>query len=309
MILSIFILKSLDTYADVYLNDSLILSSDNMFMSHSCSVKSLLRKGDNYLYIHFYSPVHKGRADAKNDIELPGGERVYTRKAIISSMVGLGPRLVTSGIVDDVELTASDKLQIADIEFNWRDTASDTAQLFLIFFIKQPAEPIIQWSWKKYIPAISYFVNPSMFYHHHRFYRQLFYPFPMETLWIGRTTLYTFVLRIRSGKNHWTKGIYHRLQQYSASTTPPRAAAVNFILRWTEKIFIKGANLIPLNSFQPSVTRKQYLDRWQRQKTCILICCGSGEAACMRKMIFITSAIQWVLWYGRISCMPVRCIP
>lgn len=47
------IFEGLDTYADVYLNGSLLLKADNMFVGYTLPVKSVLRKGENHLYILF----------------------------------------------------------------------------------------------------------------------------------------------------------------------------------------------------------------------------------------------------------------
>lgn len=49
--------KGLDTYADVYLNDSLILKSNNMFREWKVDVKNILKDGNNKLRVYFYSPV------------------------------------------------------------------------------------------------------------------------------------------------------------------------------------------------------------------------------------------------------------
>ena len=49
--------KGLDTYADVYLNDSLILTANNMFREWRTPVKELLKKGANELRVYFHSPV------------------------------------------------------------------------------------------------------------------------------------------------------------------------------------------------------------------------------------------------------------
>ena len=51
------VFKGLDTYADVYLNDSLILKADNMFREWSVDVKGILKKGDNKLRVYFHSPI------------------------------------------------------------------------------------------------------------------------------------------------------------------------------------------------------------------------------------------------------------
>ena len=53
------IFEGLDTYADVYLNGSLLLKADNMFVGYTLPVKSVLRKGENHLYIYFHSPIRQ----------------------------------------------------------------------------------------------------------------------------------------------------------------------------------------------------------------------------------------------------------
>ena len=46
--------EGLDTYADVFLNGSKILQAENMFLLYEVSVKRLLKKGENNLFIRFY---------------------------------------------------------------------------------------------------------------------------------------------------------------------------------------------------------------------------------------------------------------
>ena len=49
------IFEGLDTYADVYLNGSLLLKSDNMFVGYSLPVKPQLRLGKTYsIYISIH---------------------------------------------------------------------------------------------------------------------------------------------------------------------------------------------------------------------------------------------------------------
>ncbi len=66
----------LDTYADVYLNDSLILKADNMFRTWRVDVTHLTKpgKGKNLLRVHFHSPV-------KMDMPKWEGPRVDRRGA------------------------------------------------------------------------------------------------------------------------------------------------------------------------------------------------------------------------------------
>ena len=49
--------KGLDTYADVYLNDSCILKANNMFREWQVPVKGLLKPDSNELRVYFHSPI------------------------------------------------------------------------------------------------------------------------------------------------------------------------------------------------------------------------------------------------------------
>jgi len=49
----------LDTYAEVYLNEQLVLKADNMFRTWRVNVKPTLKTGDNSLRILFRSPVNE----------------------------------------------------------------------------------------------------------------------------------------------------------------------------------------------------------------------------------------------------------
>ena len=107
--------KGLDTYADVILNDSLILHADNMFRGWIVDCKRFLKAGENKLLIHFSSPVvHDERRAASLPYRLPD-DRAFTRKAPYQYGWDWGPRLVTAGIWRPVYLKAWDDAIISDI--------------------------------------------------------------------------------------------------------------------------------------------------------------------------------------------------
>ena len=54
------VFKGLDTFAEVYLNDSLIGKADNMFRTWEWEVKRLLHQGENELKVIFRSPIKEG---------------------------------------------------------------------------------------------------------------------------------------------------------------------------------------------------------------------------------------------------------
>jgi beta-mannosidase len=117
--------KGLDTYADVFLNDSLILEVDNMFIEHRTAVKGILIEGANELRIYFHSPVKEGlkRLQSINYLipaineQAPVEERtnIFTRKAPFHYGWDWGPRLVTSGIWRPAILKAWDNAIIEDV--------------------------------------------------------------------------------------------------------------------------------------------------------------------------------------------------
>lgn len=112
--------KGLDTYAKIYLNDSLILEANNMFRTWKIEIMELLELGSNDLTIIFLSPiqVNKYQVDSLG-YELPAGcEKVetkvspFTRKSAYHFGWDWGPRFLTCGIWRPIELLVSDGDQI-----------------------------------------------------------------------------------------------------------------------------------------------------------------------------------------------------
>ncbi len=104
------VFKGLDTFAEVYLNDSLIGTADNMFRTWEWDIKPWLRIGKNEVKVVFRSPVREGAKlrDAYG-IQLPhdsdpSGVSPYVRKAAYQFGWDFCPRLVTMGIWQGVEL-------------------------------------------------------------------------------------------------------------------------------------------------------------------------------------------------------------
>lgn len=98
------VFDGLDTYADVYLNDTLLLRSRNMHVGHTLDVKPYLT-GLNSLRVRFHPVMDTARALAKaNDINLPVDERIYVRKAQYQFGWDWGPRFVGCGIWQPVRL-------------------------------------------------------------------------------------------------------------------------------------------------------------------------------------------------------------
>ncbi len=108
------VFDGLDTYADVYLNDVLILQADNMFRGWKVPVKSHLKKSGNELRIVFFSAKNKTDSIARKILPfiLPDNARVYTRKAQYHFGWDWGPTFVTCGIWKKIKLEGWNAIKI-----------------------------------------------------------------------------------------------------------------------------------------------------------------------------------------------------
>ena len=106
--------SGIDTYADIYLNNSLIKSCDNFFLAYNIEVGTLL-KTNNELRLVFRpsTQIAKDLAE-KHPYELPAEERVYIRKPQFHFGWDWGPKLIGCGITEEVKLIASNTAQISD---------------------------------------------------------------------------------------------------------------------------------------------------------------------------------------------------
>lgn len=130
------VFEGLDTYAQVYLNEQLLLKADNMFRTWRVDAKPLLKAGDNTMRIHFRSPVNEILpVMAKINYQLPApndqGEKTspYTRKAPYHYGWDWGPRFVTSGIWRPVSLEAWDHARVNDLQIVVKKISPEVAEL------------------------------------------------------------------------------------------------------------------------------------------------------------------------------------
>jgi len=138
------IFNGLDTYANVYLNDSLVLSANNMFRTWEINDKKRFKIKNNSLRIVFTSPINQGLKEMiAYGIELPNvsepiksglveGNKLtsqYTRKAPYQYGWDWGPRLVTSGIWKPIFIKAWDNDYIQNIQYATQEITTHHASI------------------------------------------------------------------------------------------------------------------------------------------------------------------------------------
>ncbi len=122
--------EGLDTYADIYLNGEKLGAADNMFRSWRYDVKNKLKTKNNLLHLVFYSATKKDdRKMAELGYELPGGKRVFTRKAQFHYGWDWGPRFVTTGIWKSVQLKSFDDAHFEDVYIQQKELTDESANI------------------------------------------------------------------------------------------------------------------------------------------------------------------------------------
>jgi len=112
--------KGIDTIGEIYLNDKLIGSSNDMFISYEFDVKSELKVGINILEVIIKSPTLYTRNEMKkHKIELHNRMGLkgipYLRKAQYSFGWDWGPKIPDIGIWQTVEIYGYDGIKIESI--------------------------------------------------------------------------------------------------------------------------------------------------------------------------------------------------
>lgn len=126
------VFEGLDTCASVYLNATLVLTSDDMFRTYRIDVKPHLKRGENQLRVLFTSPIRCAAKVAAKDQWRPITKiptQSYIRKAAYEYGWEGGPRFVTSGIWQPVRLEAWDNARISDFNMRQMDVTRQCAHI------------------------------------------------------------------------------------------------------------------------------------------------------------------------------------
>jgi beta-mannosidase len=130
------VFEGLDTYANVFLNEQLVLKADNMFRTWRVNARPALKPGENTLRIVFRSPINEILpVMAKLNYQLPAsndqGEKTspFTRKAPYHYGWDWGPRFVTSGVWRPVSLEAWDHARVDNLQMVVKKISPDVAEL------------------------------------------------------------------------------------------------------------------------------------------------------------------------------------
>lgn len=255
----------LDTICAVILNGTLLGKTENMFLKHSFRISDIVKAKNNSLEVKFYSPVNYAKAQQEKHGKIPvpsetNSERVYIRKAQYSFGWDWGPSFPTMGIWRPVYLSEADQPAISNIDFRTIHIENNKAEVKLSFNVnnnqnnKLRAKVILSYEGKKIE------IEESLSSH----------------------TLFDTVINVENPKLWWPNGygnqnLYElRIQLLDENNSviceETRLVGIRtiklelgkegksifrFIING-HRIYVKGVNWIPGDSFLPRVSSEKY---------------------------------------------------
>lgn len=260
------IFEGLDTYAEVFLNDQLILSSENMFVQHQVDVKGIVAE-QNQLRVEFQSAVKTGEVlYDSHSIKLPAGNdrndkatSVFSRKAPYQFGWDWGPRLVGVGIWKPIYLEFWRDMEVVGNRLYQKSLTTEKAEIALDLDINTSFEQMA---------VVDIYMNESKLESKEIKLQQgvnhieEVYQIEKPKLWwpngAGEAYLYDFKVKITGEDSNWEKeyriGFRDiKLERKKDSIGESFQFVVNGV-----PIYMKGANYIPQDAFPSRVTEEDY---------------------------------------------------
>lgn len=259
------VFEGLDTIAEIFLNNKLILSAENMFIKHTVDISKLLRNGKNSLKIIFYSPVNyamqKEAKYGKLDVAL-NSSRVYIRKAQYSFGWDWGPIFPTSGIWKNIFIEEKSNIKIINTTFQTIENKNNIAVVRIGFeFDKVPLiknTVIVELSDAKQIVRKK--INQLKLN-----YNFVDLEIPNPELWWpngeGKQNLYLLKIQLLNKSNEIIDETNRKVGIRIVELLLNENGTNVFKFKINDKVvFAKGVNWIPADSFLPRISETKYFN-------------------------------------------------
>lgn len=256
--------EGLDTYATVLLNGKVVLEANNMFRKWTISAKSHLKIGTNHLKVVFHSAVQKGKEEAKKlSYTLPEKERVFVRKAQYQFGWDWGPRFVTAGIWKKVQLKFWNSAKIENIKYSQVELNDKKAILEFTTEIYVSKAKTIQLKINDKSETFNLKKGKNNI--------KMQYEIANPKLWwcngLGEANLYPFTIKIQQ-KNQFldSKKLNIGLRTIELIQEKDQTGKSFYFKLNGKSVFMKGANVVPPDSFLPRVSDSTYFSLVENAK-------------------------------------------
>lgn len=259
------IFKGIDTYSTIFVNDSVVLTTDNMFREWRVDVKKYLREGENVLKVLLHAPALRGKEEMiKVPYRLPMGNDAgeikvssFVRKAPYHFGWDWAPRFLTMGIWKSISISGHDNVYINSIQLKTIEIADTCAWLSAFVTVHSKVELpnaviTVKEGFKQFainkginIAEIKFKIDNPLVWWPNGFGEQPLYDI-VAKLYIngyladtitGRTGIRT--VELFQDEDEDGTGFYFRINGLP--------------------IFMKGANYVPQSNFLTEITDTQYV--------------------------------------------------
>ncbi|TXD53057.1 MULTISPECIES: beta-mannosidase [unclassified Polaribacter] len=252
--------EGLDTYATIYLNDSLLDKTNNAFRTFTFDIKILSKKENSLRILFTNTDKIETDLENKNSHKLPEGKRIYTRKAQFQYGWDWGPKLNTSGIWKRVSIDAWDDYKIDNVYIKQLHVNESNASLLID--IKKISNTELD---KQLVYEI--YVNDKLVKTSNEVFKGYSWITKINIknpkLWwtnnLGEPYLYNFKIVVKKGNiildTYQVKKGIRTIKLITKKDT----IGESFYFELNGKpVYMKGANYIPQKSFQNKVTHQHY---------------------------------------------------
>lgn len=247
--------EGLDTYASVFLNDSLILKTDNAFREFLVDVKSALKPENDLSIVFETTSISEENEKNKLHYTLPEGNRIFTRKAQFQYGWDWAPKLNTSGIWRPVKLISWNYFKLKDVFIDQIELNDTVAKFILDVKVNNIQDNLLNYD--IYVNNkfnSTYFSNDKS---------EISFEIKNPKRWwphnLGNPYLYDIKVVVRSDKKILDSISVKKGLRTIELVTEKDSIGESFYFKINDvPVYIKGANYIPQNSMQNKVTDAHY---------------------------------------------------
>ena len=244
----------LDSYASIYINDSLIGTTNNAFRTWSINIKKNVKPKNELKVIFKNFDEIETKKEQKNPYKLPEGKRVYTRKAQFQYGWDWGPKINTSGIWKDVSINAWDNYKIENIYIKNNSITDSLANISV--YIEDKASNIDFVKYYVYVNDVLQPVHPEK--------PEIPITIKNPKLWwthnLGESYLYDIKVVVKKNDVILDSiSSKYGIRDIKLINEKDSIGESFYFKLNGNPVYMKGANYIPQNSFQNNVTNQHYI--------------------------------------------------
>lgn len=258
------VFDGLDTHTETYINNNLIGSTVNMFCQYKFDISKYLLNGNNEIKIIFKSPIEYCAIQENKYGKLPAAlnsSRVYLRKAQYSFGWDWGPILTTSGIWKNVFIEQKPKNEISDIRFNTISIGENEAVVEVKANIKGESQEALILEVSLSINDVEVKKQINVENEKNKIKLNVTSPKLWSPNGEGEQNLYKLSLKLFDSKKNEIDRIERNVGIRTIELIEEKNNKPDFAFKVNgKKIFAKGVNWIPADSFLPRVSKDKYFN-------------------------------------------------